>query len=538
MVGIRHRALHLALYVTIAVLGQPGATAAPLPTVAFVAPQANAKISADGTGSVLVSGTASDSGTLARVELSLTNEDGTVSGLVANGTTAWSLSVADIIPGVNTITATAFNTTGGVSKVVSRSFTYLQYGPLDQSASTGGHIASAVNLANPLQLARSYQVMAVAAPGSVFQSWSVKTPDSDEVQVSLSPTLKFVMREGLSIHAKFIPNPFPSRVGTFNGLLRSPGNSTVGFVTVTLSASGSFTGKVMLGMTGFAVQGRFDHAGDAAFEHDSAADEPILLFLHLGVEDSESGLFASVVQNGETIATMAVPHGTVPLAGTKYTLVLRPDIQRTNSPQGYGYATGTATAAGKVSWVGKLADGHMFSWSSFVDANAHLPMFVQLKLGESLVGELLFTQAASDDLRGLLAWDHPAMPLDPGFKAPFFAASDTFGSVYHVPRSGVSILPFGAATPNGQFSANGPSLPTSAAEDVTLNTRSQVLAPVDAAKLKLTVTLKTGLFSGSFIGTDSTTPRKFAGVVLQTQGYGAGFFLDPSQAGSVFLESK
>ena len=76
-------------------------------------------------------------------------------------------------------------------------------------------------------------------------------------------------------------------------------------------------------------------------------------------------------------------------------------------------------------------------------------------------------------------------------------------------------------------------------QTITLTPRNLVrTAP--GSKFTMTLTLKTGLFSGSFTPPGTTKPIAFAGALFQKQdhdGYGdaAGFFSNQSQTGWVLL---
>jgi hypothetical protein len=55
-------------------------------------------------------------------------------------------------------------------------------------------------------------------------------------------------------------------------------------------------------------------------------------------------------------------------------------------------------------------------------------------------------------------------------------------------------------------------------------------------KLTLTVSPKTGLFTGSFLNPETTKTVPINGVVLQKQNIGAGFFLSTNLSGQVYFD--
>ena len=70
---------------------------------------------------------------------------------------------------------------------------------------------------------------------------------------------------------------------------------------------------------------------------------------------------------------------------------------------------------------------------------------------------------------------------------------------------------------------------------VTLNANNKV-TPCVTNGFKLTVTSKTGLFSGSFVNPATSKPMMFKGALFQKQNDGAGLFTGPDQTGFVAVE--
>ncbi|GEP42061.1 hypothetical protein BGE01nite_13520 [Brevifollis gellanilyticus] len=127
------------------------------------------------------------------------------------------------------------------------------------------------------------------SPGGLFVSWSILSGHTiADLAISASdlqkPILSFVHRQGLILRANFVANPFlplgnapkGSPGIEYTGLIHaSPtlplpngtprNNSTEGFVSVVLTASGSFTAKLSLEGTTLSAPGFFDDAGQARF---------------------------------------------------------------------------------------------------------------------------------------------------------------------------------------------------------------------------------------------------------------------------------
>ncbi|HEX8372305.1 MAG TPA: hypothetical protein VF585_05975, partial [Chthoniobacterales bacterium] len=62
----------------------------------------------------------------------------------------------------------------------------------------------------------------------------------------------------------------------------------------------------------------------------------------------------------------------------------------------------------------------------------------------------------------------------------------------------------------------------------------------NTVNLKMSLKAKTGVFSGSFQTdpADKKSIRRFSGVLLESQGIGAGFFLDSVGSGFVSFEPE
>jgi hypothetical protein len=87
---------------------------------------------------------------------------------------------------------------------------------------------------------------------------------------------------------------------------------------------------------------------------------------------------------------------------------------------------------------------------------------------------------------------------------------------------------------DGQVTLEGGDLNPGLSDSFTMLPGSKVQGTGDA-KLGLTFSLTTGVFTGRLIDPGSGQAALFHGVVLQRQNVGSGYFLGPDQTGKVTI---
>jgi hypothetical protein len=96
------------------------------PSVSFSSPAAKATLT---NSTVVVKGTAKDKFAVAVVEYRLENAAGTNAYQPATGTTNWSATITNLLPGLNTVRVFGIDTSSNLSPPVARSFTYYPVAP-------------------------------------------------------------------------------------------------------------------------------------------------------------------------------------------------------------------------------------------------------------------------------------------------------------------------------------------------------------------------------------------------------------------------
>ncbi len=163
------------------------------PTVTIESPKNGADVT---NSTVLVQGTASDKISVASVYYQLDNANGTNAWQLATGTTNWSATVTNLIPGTNTVKVEAYDTSTNLSKVASILLNYIIPVPLTLTKIGEGTISGATN-GQLLKLGYPYTLTAAAAAGFAFRGWR------GDISTN-SRTLKFIMEPGLSFTATFV----------------------------------------------------------------------------------------------------------------------------------------------------------------------------------------------------------------------------------------------------------------------------------------------------------------------------------------------
>ena len=163
------------------------------PKVTITSPAAGANLT---NASFLLQGNASDNVTVAQVQCRLENAAGTNAYQAADGTTNWSATVANLIPGPNTVRVRAFDANSNVSPTVARTFNYVVVEPLTLSIGVGGAVSGATN-GQLLHVGAAYKITAKPKTGFGFAGWTGEV-------VTNSPTLSFVMQTNLNLQANFL----------------------------------------------------------------------------------------------------------------------------------------------------------------------------------------------------------------------------------------------------------------------------------------------------------------------------------------------
>jgi hypothetical protein len=164
------------------------------PVVKFTSPTTGADVT---NSTVEMKGTASDSFGVTAVYYQLENASGATAWQLATGTTNWSATVTNLLPGTNTVRVAAYDT---ATNIVTNSclLNYIVYDPLALTIVGKGTVAGATN-GQLLHLDYPYSLTAKAttADGFGFKDWTGSISTN-------TATIKFNMTQGLSLTANFV----------------------------------------------------------------------------------------------------------------------------------------------------------------------------------------------------------------------------------------------------------------------------------------------------------------------------------------------
>ena len=332
--------------------------------------------------------------------------------------------------------------------------------------------------------------------------------------------------------------------GLYDGLL-SDGAATVGYLQVTLTSSGAWTGVLKLGTVATRIRGQFDLENRAAITVAGRS-------LTLQMAETGEGKIAADFGTEDYRATLtrapfnATTHRT-PDAG-KYTFLL--PSPGGGTPDGTGYATLKVSAAGVASFAGKCGDGTAWTASGHLKEGED-PMVLYTILNYrpaagTLAGLVTFRdKALMSDCDGLVAWFKPPQTGAVRYPGGFSATISAIGSRYAA-ASSKPALAFSKQTAGvGHLDITGADLAAPIADTFVIhknNIVSETSTPRDRLSLKINNT--SGLFSGSLAGhfliggAASERTSSFRGVLFQKQSRGEGQFMGPAQVGLVRLTAE
>jgi hypothetical protein len=348
---------------------------------------------------------------------------------------------------------------------------------------------------------------------------------------------------------EFTNNTFSAVKGTYYGLFSTTNQATPtnsGFFTFTLSGTGGYSGKLMMGPVTYTFSGtgtnKFDVTNGLA--HAIAKHGGESLDVSLQLMDTVSGTGGQVsgtVSNAFWSATLQgylKPDWTAklpsPYAG-RYTLILT-NTPTNSEPGGYSYGAVDVSKTGVLTAAGKLADDVAFSQSVPISDNGDWPLYAYEPSGKDyLFAWLNFNLndvGASSIIETNIVWDKGSVPNARFYPAGFASTPELISSPYIFPGPHVSGLTE-LVTPEIILTGAG--------------VASQTNIAVFNGKLKYSTTdatlnfnPTTGVFTGNFKPDSKGPSTPLSGVVLQNDvDSGFGFFLGADhQTGTVILQTK
>ncbi len=507
--------------------------------------------------------------------------DAAVSG--AGPLYAWTLTPSpNPLPGPLTALVRTIDVRGQAGAPVMRAFNLLvkSTAPLTITPDGSGTFTALLH-GQRLNLGMPYTVTATPGAGQVFLEWR-----SNGVPVSSAPKLTFTMQEGLTLTPVFIPSPFASKTGTYNGLVGSGASALPdvlqelgvtptgpmefdaaavgplvlhrnGLITLTLAANGSFTGTLLYAGQSLPFRGQFSGSGRTVVSVPRAGKPGVSLDLRFdpdfnGGQVSGSLSMAMLPDDLVILAGRSIHTGLGinrhPLSGQRFNLILHSPDRRV----GNGYAMLVVNPNGATVLTGKLGDGMAFTAGPRLFAQGTgwlLPWHTALYAGQrGLVNAILRLDpepAAGTNMQVACPsgfsplWLRPAVPGAAAFPQGFYGVVGDTSGVRYLPQAGTSMA---TGTPTaGNFNLLFDATVTGSTGVIPglwpSSNLPALTKPVPAG-LTFSLTPATGVFRGSFPRNVAgrTVSTAFEGVVWPAPDFqGAGFFTTPDGAGRMRL---
>jgi len=384
-----------------------------------------------------------------------------------------------------------------------------------------------------LQVGRLYRITATPNPGFLFAGWS------GDVDTN-SPSLSFVMANGLVLEANFVASPFAPAAGAYTGLFfdaNNPDFESSGSFTATLSGSGACSASLRPGATAYSISRQFSTNG--GFYGVITRGKPLPpLQVQLQLDFSTTNRMTGRVSDGtwtaDIVAYRPVFSATnhAPEAGRNYILRIPGSGNSLAAPGGDGFGTVTVDALGNLSFSGTLGDGTKITQSSFVSSSGQWPLYASIYSGRgSILGWLSFTGPALDSISGQATWFKWPNPgrkrLYPG---GYSFQTEAVGSVYAATKA-TRALNFS----QGQVVLENGGLTRNLTNQVLLAADNRVTDLTRTNRLSLSLNAATGLFQGSFYNYSNRLTVPFYGALLPSLTNGTGYFVTTNQSGRVFF---
>jgi hypothetical protein len=469
------------------------------------------------TNQITVEGTAVANSGITSIQY-LLNGSGPYSAAQSN-TNNWNKwqATVSLSAGTNTFQVWAVGTNGLSPTNSARYFLFVK-SPITVSVVGSGKVVPNFS-GQELVVGRSYTMVALPGRGQVFAGWS-GTVTSDHAD------LKFEMRMGENMTATFEPSPFTSALtGVYNGLFydtNSLSETSSGYFTVTLRGDqGIFSGSITLDGQTKPFAGQFDGNGSAQL----TVSRPVKGDLALSLSLDLSGVTALT---GTFICTNASNTFDASLQAYKvisqnsnyvgyYTWAMNGSlVEGAPGPDGYSYGTVAVPSKGRATLSLFMSDGNSTIAAGGLTEGGLLPLYLSLDSGHgSLSGWLEF--ATNGATVNSVQW----------FKKPVVKGYYTNGFILtNLPlvlspyQKGTNTL----GTTNVVVQLSGSDLSGTLTDFVALGAGTSFFV-TDTNHIAVSLDLKTGIFTGTFIDPVDSRSAPLHGALVQPSLEAFGFFV-------------
>ncbi len=514
-----------------------------VPTVTITVPRSRQRFIAPAP--VVATGAASDNVEVKRVEYRLNGTNWRIATFNAARTGTWTADLtADVALGANRLEVQSIDSVDNRSRVAVVAFDYVDFADLTVAVVGDGAVTRGFLGTTQREVGQSYSVTAAPTGNTVFNGWT-------GLVTSTQRTIQFAMPvPDSSLTANFIPSPFVTAIaGNYSGLVEGAtfSNETSGFVSLTVTGRGLFTGKLTLRGVTYAVKGEFAGPGTATVVIPRKNEIALTMNLAIDLDPLGTRRVQGTVTFGSFNATLIADRAAYSSANPapanlvkNYTMIFPPADPIGNAledPRGFGAGTMRVDRAGFVTWSGTLADGTRASQRQALSKDNRWPLFLNLyaRQGVMLGTMTMDLGAAGSDVHGLVNWLKPFTSRAVYFSRGFsIEDAEVLGSIYTVPPAGTRALAgFVDGDNNARTSIEEGSLFANIPHTATYSADNKVVI-VNPGNDRLAVSLntRTGTLAGSFVHSVTLRKTSITGVLFQKQNRAVGLFLGTTVPGA------
>jgi subtilisin family serine protease len=255
-----------------------------------------------------------------------------------------------------------------------------------------------------LRVGQICNLRAVPAPGQVFAGWN------GFAGASPFPHLAFVAQSNLTLVAHFVPSPFLPSKGNFAGLLANTNGVTPedsGYFGVSVTQSGMFSGRLLVGGSRYTFHNQFNASGDAVVTIRRRLATPLVLALHLDLAGGSDQITGSVTAGAWTSELSGDRNVFNSRLNPPAQAGLRSFLLEQSGDSSSATATGSSRIyqSGATRVRGKLADLRPFNTASSLARNGDYPFYLSMNRGsEVVIGWLNFPAGQNPVSSGTVFW--------------------------------------------------------------------------------------------------------------------------------------
>jgi len=505
------------------------------PSITVTSPAASQRWS---NSTFTATGTAKDNVLVSNVLCQL-NGNGWTPATPSNANwSSWKATLTNL-ESTNEFEAYSVDTTGNRSPTNKVRFLYIPSATLAVTNHGNGKITPADN-GKLLAVGTNYTLTASPGHDWIFSNW---VASGSANFVSNSPKLSFTMRSNLALAANFVTNVFLAAQGTYHGLF-APTNAAreqtnSGAITLSVTSTGAFSGKLTLGANTPSLTGQFNPAGAATITTLRKVQSNLITTLQL---DFTGQTVAGSVTDGSFVAPVIADLDVFNSARKatnyegRYTFIIPGTDNASAGPLGTSWGTVTVSSLGAVTFTVSLADGTAapVNPSSVVSKDGWWPFYLPLYSGHgSLWSWNCFTNGGFISLTNA-SWINGTNASKTAQSRAGFTneTASILGSAFNPTNEPLLALN------NGQVTLQGSNWPFTITNQLTLalNNRITLTNAADTNKLTLTINKANGVISGAFANPANTRQTlSVSGVLLQNETNARGYFIGANQLNGAFL---